>query len=95
MDNVAGLYRNHLALHRIITFMEARWKVPSNPARGGAFYSPWFGIESSDNLNLIQVRLPSRPHAASLLCTLKCRTAREPMDWLQLGDLQRILPVVP
>lgn len=25
-----------------------------NPRVGGAFFSPWFGIESSDNLNLIQ-----------------------------------------
>lgn len=25
-----------------------------NPKSGGAFFSPWFGIESSDNLNLIQ-----------------------------------------
>jgi len=58
------LTRMHLTpVRRIITFMEARWKVPSNPARGGAFYSPWFGIESSDNLNLIQVCLPA-PRAA-------------------------------
>ena len=59
-----------VCLRSIITFMEARWKVPSNPARGGAFYSPWFGIESSDNLNLIQVSSPqrsvSRAHVAAL-----------------------------
>ena len=24
------------------------------PKQGGAFYSPWFGIETSDNLNLFQ-----------------------------------------
>jgi hypothetical protein len=29
-------------------------QVPSNPTVGGAFYSPWFGIETSDNLNLFQ-----------------------------------------
>ncbi len=34
--------------------MEAKWKVGALPAVGGAFYSPWFGVESSDNLNLIQ-----------------------------------------
>ncbi len=38
----------------IITKMEAKWKVGALPAVGGAFYSPWFGVESSDNLNLIQ-----------------------------------------
>jgi hypothetical protein len=37
-----------------ITYMEAKWKVGQNPRQGGAFFSPWFGIESSDNLNLIQ-----------------------------------------
>ena len=28
-----------------ITFAEAYWIVPENPSEGGAFYSPWFGIE--------------------------------------------------
>jgi len=37
-----------------ITYMEAKWKVGQNPQIGGAFFSPWFGIEASDNLNLIQ-----------------------------------------
>jgi len=34
--------------------MEAKWKVGANPPSSGAFFSPWFGIESADNLNLIQ-----------------------------------------
>jgi len=38
----------------IITHMEAKWKVGQNPVVGGAFFSPWFGIEASDNLNLLQ-----------------------------------------
>lgn len=38
----------------IITYMSAKWTVGQNPAVGGAFFSPWFGIEASDNLNLIQ-----------------------------------------
>ena len=38
----------------IITYIEAKWYVPSDPAKNGAFYSPWFGIETSDNLNLVQ-----------------------------------------
>jgi len=38
----------------IITFIEAYWLVPENPLVKGAFFSPWFGIETSDNLNLIQ-----------------------------------------
>jgi len=37
-----------------ITSAEARWRVPADPEEGGAFFSPWFGIETSDNLNLIQ-----------------------------------------
>uniref|UniRef100_A0A6B2LHB7 Uncharacterized protein n=1 Tax=Arcella intermedia TaxID=1963864 RepID=A0A6B2LHB7_9EUKA len=38
----------------IITYIEAKWTVGQNPTVGGAFFSPWFGIEASDNLNLIQ-----------------------------------------
>merc|ERR1719231_508378 len=34
--------------------MEAKWKVPAAPRQSQAFYSPWFGIETSDNLNLLQ-----------------------------------------
>lgn len=34
--------------------MEAQWTVGGTPAVGGAFYSPWYGIETSDNLNLYQ-----------------------------------------
>ena len=39
---------------RRITFAEMYWKNCNNPKRGGAFFSPWFGIETTDNLNLIQ-----------------------------------------
>jgi len=37
-----------------ITYIEAKWVVPADPKVDGAFFSPWFGIESTDNLNLIQ-----------------------------------------
>eukprot|EP00999_Lentomonas_sp_LEN2_P000409 NODE_1410_length_870_cov_127.752355_g1364_i0.p1 GENE.NODE_1410_length_870_cov_127.752355_g1364_i0~~NODE_1410_length_870_cov_127.752355_g1364_i0.p1 ORF type:complete len:252 (+),score=57.71 NODE_1410_length_870_cov_127.752355_g1364_i0:61-816(+) len=37
-----------------ITYIEAKWVNLQNPSEGGGFYSPWFGIEASDNLNLIQ-----------------------------------------
>jgi hypothetical protein len=37
-----------------ITSLEMTWKVSSSPSRGSAFYSPWFGMDPSDNLNLIQ-----------------------------------------
>jgi len=37
-----------------ITNVEAKWVVPDDPKVPGAFFSPWFGIEASDNLNLIQ-----------------------------------------
>eukprot|EP01090_Pellita_catalonica_P010974 TRINITY_DN22437_c0_g1_i1.p1 TRINITY_DN22437_c0_g1~~TRINITY_DN22437_c0_g1_i1.p1 ORF type:complete len:235 (+),score=34.41 TRINITY_DN22437_c0_g1_i1:32-736(+) len=38
----------------ILTYIEAKWKVPSNPKYSGAYYTPWFGIETSDNMNLLQ-----------------------------------------
>ena len=37
-----------------ITHAEAKWKVLDAPKEGGCFYSPWFGIETSDNKNLFQ-----------------------------------------
>eukprot|EP01061_Rhynchopus_euleeides_P036434 TRINITY_DN613_c0_g3_i1.p2 TRINITY_DN613_c0_g3~~TRINITY_DN613_c0_g3_i1.p2 ORF type:complete len:229 (+),score=108.12 TRINITY_DN613_c0_g3_i1:43-729(+) len=37
-----------------ITRAEAKWKVLDKPKEGGCFYSPWFGIETSDNRNLFQ-----------------------------------------
>ena len=37
-----------------ITFIEAYWTNLKEPENKNCFYSPWFGIESSDNLNLIQ-----------------------------------------
>ena len=38
-----------------ITRMQMTWKVGENPTTSsGAFYSPWFGMDPSDNLNLIQ-----------------------------------------
>jgi hypothetical protein len=37
-----------------ITFMEAYWKCGATPRTSSSFYSPWFGIETSDNLNLLQ-----------------------------------------
>jgi len=40
--------------HGRITYIEAKWKVGQNPTVGGAFYSPWFGIDTSDNMNLLQ-----------------------------------------
>lgn len=38
----------------IITKIEVYWKNPSNPTRDGCRFCPWFGIETSDNYNLIQ-----------------------------------------
>lgn len=37
-----------------LTFMDAYWKVGATPRKSGSFYSPWFGSDTSDNLNLIQ-----------------------------------------
>jgi len=37
-----------------ISFIEMYWKCGATPQRSSSFYSPWFGIETSDNLNLLQ-----------------------------------------
>jgi len=37
-----------------ITFMEMSWKVEEGPSNARGFYSPWFGMDPADNLNLIQ-----------------------------------------
>lgn len=38
----------------IINTMSMKWRNLDNPSKGGAFYSPWYGMDPSDNLNLIQ-----------------------------------------
>jgi hypothetical protein len=55
-----------------ITFAEAYWVVPENPSEGGAFYSPWFGIEvpalrplSSRVPPLMTVPSPPQPFQSS------------------------------
>lgn len=37
-----------------ITNMQMTWKVSEQPRDSSAFFSPWFGMDPSDNLNLIQ-----------------------------------------
>ena len=37
-----------------LTYISARWKNNANPRPSNSFYSPWFGIDTSDNLNLLQ-----------------------------------------
>jgi len=37
-----------------ITHLEMKWKVGENPKSSSAFFSPWFGMDPADNLNLIQ-----------------------------------------
>jgi hypothetical protein len=37
-----------------LTKMDAYWPVGATPRRSNSFYSPWFGIDASDNLNLLQ-----------------------------------------
>jgi len=37
-----------------ITRMEMSWKVSTGAPNSRAFYSPWFGMDPADNLNLIQ-----------------------------------------
>ena len=42
----------------LLTYMEAKWKVPTNPRVPGLFFGIWFGIEPDPALNLIQPVLP-------------------------------------
>lgn len=37
-----------------ITKLSMAWKVSQNPKLSRAFFSPWFGMDPADNLNLIQ-----------------------------------------
>ena len=37
-----------------ITQLSMKWKVGAMAKTSSAFYSPWFGMDPSDNLNLIQ-----------------------------------------
>ena len=37
-----------------LTKLSMTWTVGANPDPSGAFYSPWFGMDPADNLNLIQ-----------------------------------------
>merc|ERR1712228_15094 len=37
-----------------ITKLDMYWAVSAEPRRSSSFYSPWFGMDPSDNLNLIQ-----------------------------------------
>ena len=37
-----------------LTSISARWKNNANPRNSNSFYSPWFGIDTADNLNLLQ-----------------------------------------
>ena len=37
-----------------LTKMTANWNVGANPPASQAFFSPWFGIDPADNLNLLQ-----------------------------------------
>ena len=37
-----------------ITRLEMTWQISDDAAKSRAFYSPWFGMDPDDNLNLIQ-----------------------------------------
>ena len=37
-----------------ITKLEMTWTVGKEPTHSSAFFSPWFGMDPADNLNLIQ-----------------------------------------
>jgi hypothetical protein len=45
-----------------ITKLSMSWKVSANPVKSRSFFSPWFGMDPADNLNLIQ---PVNPWSGS------------------------------
>mmetsp|Transcript_22222 Transcript_22222/g.46156 ORF Transcript_22222/g.46156 Transcript_22222/m.46156 type:complete len:416 (-) Transcript_22222:98-1345(-) len=45
-----------------ITKLEMTWTVGAEPKKSSAFFSPWFGMDPADNLNLIQ---PVNPWSGS------------------------------
>jgi len=47
-----------------VTRLEMSWKVGALPVKSSAFFSPWFGLDPDDNLNLIQ---PVNPYSGSRL----------------------------
>ena len=47
-----------------ITRLEMTWTVGAEPAHSSAFFSPWFGMDPADNLNLIQ---PVNPWSSGFL----------------------------
>lgn len=51
-----------------LTMMDAYWPVGATPKRSQSFYSPWFGIDASDNLNLLQ---PVNPWMVRHACLCK------------------------
>jgi hypothetical protein len=53
-----------------LTLMDAYWPVGATPKRSQSFYSPWFGIDASDNLNLLQ---PVNPWMVRHACFAKRR----------------------
>ena len=40
--------------HERITRLEMTWTIGARPRRSRAFFSPWFGMDPDDNLNLVQ-----------------------------------------
>lgn len=38
----------------VITKLSAYWPVGATPRQSNSFFSPWFGIDAADNLNLLQ-----------------------------------------
>jgi len=49
-----------------ITRLEMTWTVPAKAKRSFAFYSPWFGMDPADNLNLLQPVNPWNGHSWSM-----------------------------
>ncbi|GMI37277.1 hypothetical protein TeGR_g11314 [Tetraparma gracilis] len=47
-----------------ITRLEMTWTVGAEPKKSSAFFSPWFGMDPEDNLNLIQ---PVNPWSGGVL----------------------------
>lgn len=86
-----------MCAHSIVhVLVSQQWTVLNNPQPSGAFYSPWFGMDPADNLNLIQVSTHQQAtHTHTLQCPVTSYTchlyaACEPMGGLWLVCLHRV-----
>ncbi len=78
-----------------LTYISARWKNNANPRNSNSFYSPWFGIDTADNLNLLQ---PVNPWLGNEWCVVTARGVRRrsrSRRWCAAGVFLGLCPSHP